>query len=975
MRFVRMIAALSVAAACIHAAASAAPQSGRRPRPASPQVVDNSQTLDINNISMFVTNTGSFAYDKGTGNSGLEFPKGTGKTAVFAAGLWIGGKVLGVTRMAVSEYSDEFTPGAALGGVAADPDRADFKVYKLNRTYTLTADRDAALADYEAGAEVWGAPNVSVLPDGSLDILGDQMAWAVYNDFDPTAHTNRAGTTAPLGIEIKQTSFAFNRQGALGNVVFLKYNIINRGTNNLTNMFVSQWSDPDLGGAADDLVASDTTLDLGYVYNATNNDEQYGGQPPAVGYDFFLGPTVGGTPLGLSSFNKYINGTDPNTAEKSYNYMQGLNADGSPVINPVTGLVTKYQVSGDPVTGNGWLDTNPADRRLMLSSGPFTLAPGDSQEVVCAIIVGQSKNRLASISLMKFYDTFAQSAFNADFDLPSPPLSPTVTATPLDGGVRLSWETNAESYNAAPYNFEGYVVYQGASIAGPFTRLATYDLANGITTVLDPDFNEDQGLILPQGKAFGQDAGLRYSIELDEDAVRGGPLANAQRYYYTVNAYGVGLGQFPQVLESANNVITVIPQTPPAGVDIASAGVVGFTQSQRTPGPDPSTDVVVIDVVDPLVAIDANWVLGFKPACASCDSLVWYLVRTVGAAVDTVINNATNFGGGDTNPIINGIRPSVLSFPLGELANIAYVDTAGGSPAALGGAAGRGLHFFDGAGDYGANYPGSSMPAGGSYHTCMIRFGPPGQLAYQYIRGDVGDLYTAFVPIPFTAWDLELNQQINVAFRESDGAEDGTWNPTSASNGGAEPVWLLGSAYTGVEDPAYSLAPMNDMLSAEVDLRYHIYPRLTSASAVADPGDKVMFSASTPSTTNDYFTFSTEAADRMNTSLAQQEMTRIKAVPNPYFTHSSYETSQFNRELKFTHLPASCTLRIYNLAGDLVRTLQKNDATSQLTWNLETNRGLPVGSGIYVFHVDAPGIGSHVGKVAVFMEKERLNNF
>ena len=35
---------------------------------------------------------------------------------------------------------------------------------------------------------------------------------------------------------------------------------------------------------------------------------------------------------------------------------------------------------GDPVAGTGWLDTFATDRRMMLSAGPFTMEPGDSQE-------------------------------------------------------------------------------------------------------------------------------------------------------------------------------------------------------------------------------------------------------------------------------------------------------------------------------------------------------------------------------------------------------------------------------------------------------------------------------------------------------------------------------------------------------------------------------------------------------------------
>ena len=57
-------------------------------------------------------------------------------------------------------------------------------------------------------------------------------------------------------------------------------------------MILAQWSDPDLGNANDDYVGCDTTLSLGFVYNGDNNDESgYGAAPPAMGYDFFQGPS------------------------------------------------------------------------------------------------------------------------------------------------------------------------------------------------------------------------------------------------------------------------------------------------------------------------------------------------------------------------------------------------------------------------------------------------------------------------------------------------------------------------------------------------------------------------------------------------------------------------------------------------------------------------------------------------------------
>src|SRR5439155_5659391 len=293
-------------------------------RPLRTQITDNTQTIGVNNIRMFVTNTGSFAWDKaGAGQpAGFEFPKGTGKTALYAAGLWLGAKVNGALRLAVSEYSDEYRPGSAVGGYPPDdPTKAEYKVYKLDRVYNNPSTRDAALADYVAGAVPHGAPSISVQADGSLNTLGDEMMWAVYNDLDSTAHNNRADNLfKALGIEVQQTTFAFAAQGALNNTIFIKYKFINRGPWFLDQMYASQWCDPDLGGATDDLVGYDVPESLGFVYNATNSYDRYGSFVPSVRFDFFKGPIVAGSPLGLSSFNKYINATDPKHAVKTYNY-------------------------------------------------------------------------------------------------------------------------------------------------------------------------------------------------------------------------------------------------------------------------------------------------------------------------------------------------------------------------------------------------------------------------------------------------------------------------------------------------------------------------------------------------------------------------------------------------------------------------------------------------------------------------------
>jgi len=55
------------------------------------------------------------------------------------------------------------------------------------------------------------------------------------------------------------------------------------------------------------------------------------------------------------------------------------------------GSLTKFPVNGDPVTGTGDIDGegnnfSPGDRRFFVSSGPFNMVPGDTQDIVLAIV-------------------------------------------------------------------------------------------------------------------------------------------------------------------------------------------------------------------------------------------------------------------------------------------------------------------------------------------------------------------------------------------------------------------------------------------------------------------------------------------------------------------------------------------------------------------------------------------------------------
>ena len=95
-------------------------------------------------------------------------------------------------------------------------------------------------------------------------------------------------------------------------------------------------------------------------------------------------------------------------------------------------------------------------------------------------------------------------------------------------------------------------------------------------------------------------------------------------------------------------------------------------------------------------------------------------------------------------------------------------------------------------------------------------------------------------------------------------------------------------------------------------------------------------------------------------------------VPKPYYGINSGEMDQINRWVQYTYLPPKCTIRIFTMSGHLVRKLEKNDPTTPfLRWDLLNEYDIPVASGIYIYHIEASGIGNKIGKMVIFMSTYR----
>jgi len=89
------------------------------------------------------------------------------------------------------------------------------------------------------------------------------------------------------------------------------------------------------------------------------------------------------------------------------------------------------------------------------------------------------------------------------------------------------------------------------------------------------------------------------------------------------------------------------------------------------------------------------------------------------------------------------------------------------------------------------------------------------------------------------------------------------------------------------------------------------------------------------------------------------------------------ELNKYQRFVTFNHLPEQATIRIFNLAGVLVRTIRHDQPGSQFErWDLSNEQGLPIGSGLYVAYIEMPNLGTtRVLKLAIVQERQILDRF
>jgi hypothetical protein len=280
---------------------------------------------------------------------------------------------------------------------------------------------------------------------------------------------------------------------------------------------------------------------------------------------------------------------------------------------------------------------------------------------------------------------------------------------------------------------------------------------------------------------------------------------------------------------------------------------------------------------------------------------------------------------------------------------------------------------------YGYRYLRAASAAAGRPEFAPYIVNPTSGYAYQdYKKG-----------VPFSAWDTEANppRRLAVGFLENNqplGMVDGCWwpipngimNTGAAGNSPREWAFIFDKPYT---DATPDASLQTDILNNTVPIMWilmvnrrggaNFNPDTESgvdqfeiiASHINTPADAFVFTAIKPTAT---------AED------AKQDVQKINVFPNPYIGFNPLERDKYTRFVTFSHLPTKATIRIFNLAGVLVRTLQKDGPDQFYQWDLKNESGFPVAAGMYIIYIDMPDLGTtKTLKLGVIPEQQYIDRW
>jgi hypothetical protein len=595
------------------------------------------------------------------------------------------------------------------------------------------------------------------------------------------------------------------------------------------------------------------------------------------------------------------------------------------------------------------------DTDIMLGSGYFPLQPEQIERFSLGILFGESDANHDTGDLFR-NKQFAEKAYLENYNFAKAPLIPTLKAIPGDNQVTLIWDNLSEkSYDPlSGFDFEGYRIYRSTDKTWGDMRNVTD--GRGIAQSKEPmvQFDLDNEY---EGYSIADVNGVKFYLGSNTGIVNtwtDTTAKNGYTYYYAVTSYDHGELEIAPIecskyisvspggrqVDLGQNVVVAKPEAPSAGYIPAGADSMILQPGGTTTGK------VHLNIFDPSqVPENHTYQVTFEDTIIEINNDPLPMTKTItltditdASNPVTLVDRDTLVYTGDQLPIVQGFQlfleneealaaneelsewnnPNIFDF-LFELYSYSRVDGVG-QPA-----------------DY------------------RIDFGEVGfGHSTKFMRGS---RELPEVDVNFKITNLTQDTEIEFGFYELAG-EDGRFSADTTINRADQIIFL---------------EMVNDTLRPTWVFRLSTAADSYDTTTVnPDVGDYIYIRLNKPFLSHDVFEFTTQG-EHTDKELAKKDLDKIKVVPNPYIVSASWEqenpytTGRGPRELHFTHLPPKCTIRIFNVLGQLVVTLEHNsdlwDGTA--VWDMMTKDKLDVAYGVYIYHVDAEGIGEKIGKFAI----------
>ncbi|MEA3296753.1 MAG: hypothetical protein U9R56_02680, partial [candidate division Zixibacteria bacterium] len=853
-----------------------------------------------------------------------EWPRNSDRDYIGEIRYWMGAITASGDTLVANSYDDFEAMPMPISGVN------DYKIY-LSTDSTRYFDYDMSdtigfsNGNPSYGWRIWDPTEDQYIYNQIYDALSTS-----YSAGGPTSlqdsyyrFNDDALGSSLLGIElthnVMQWNYCYNED-----FLFVVLEITNTSTEDYHEFAFGLYVDIDVGGPdgtgengrLEDMVAFDSTENLAWVYDN-------------VGIDPGWGPTVSTGIMGT----KYLE-TPDNTG------MTAFRSDDWAIVTGIDDIGMFELINSQQFDES----LPPTDQFYIQCTRGIDLTAGKTVRVVYALIAGSDETDFNNNAAM------AQELYNNYFQGPQPPSTPTLEARAGNRKVYLHWDDTAEvavDPLSGDEDFAGYKLYRSDN-QGKTWGVVNYQTGNNCMTI---DYT-------PVALYTVSTAG----DPIPHSFVDTG-LYNGVEYWYCLAAFDRGddvtgvdaLQSGFGVADQVPNVLAVTPVPGPAGYYDAAS-----TVDHNYTGDGLSSEGTVVPIVfDESRLTGSDYQVVFEDAP---EATYWHLINFTNG--DTVLTNQTRTSGeANLFEVTEGLRVVVSDgdhIPRGYgQTEFAVSDTTltvgtfyGPAIAVL---TGNDDDVFGGA-HFRSTYELRYMPGRADCYHHALGNKPPDDVddqSRQYYYTDstratsiFDGFYGTDTPIwvPFEVWNTTTNRRVSLAVYDFD--DNGVW------------------------DDYDLLAIVNYPYDAKASVTEFAFPYYYSwlfgfDEEVYSPssGDVFTIEGAPLNGPEDIFLFK---ADGVNNNNATSELDDIRVVPNPYFASGSamVETLEGQSVISFQGIPAECTIRIYSLAGDLVRTIEHVDQSGEARWNLLSSNGQQVASGMYIFHVDSKH-GEHLGRFAV----------